>query len=82
MNQVWFVRIKNIGEIAATWNVEKPENGNVTIGLMRDWPNFKLVPSYATILPDDILDVQVCTPGVILYTRLGVIRSNFSSSQV
>jgi hypothetical protein len=57
---VWYVRVKNVGEHIAKWSVEKPEStSNVTRGLMRDWPHFKLVPDKATLLPDESMDVQV-----------------------
>ena len=52
--------MKNVGEHIAEWSVEKPEStSNVTKGLLRDWPHFKLVPNKATLLPDESMDVQV-----------------------
>jgi hypothetical protein len=59
LEQVIIVRMKNIGEIVVQWCVEKPENGNVILELMRDWDYFKLVPNKAIMQPNDSLDVQV-----------------------
>ena len=63
--------MKNVGEHIAKWSVEKPEStSNVTRGLMRDWPHFKLVPDKATLLPDESMDVQVTVQFYMCYPYL------------
>lgn len=36
-----------------------PETTNVNVGLLRDWPYFKLVPNTAILHPNETMDVQV-----------------------
>ena len=70
--------MKNVGEHIAEWSVELPEStSNVTKGLMRDWPHFKLVPNKATLLPDESMDVQVIA---ILYLLPLPTRCIFSEN--
>jgi len=59
--QAWYVRFKNISEAIVDWTVEKPtpENTDINIGLLRDWPFFKVKPSKAILQPDESMDVKV-----------------------